>query len=78
VSLCNLHHDAGIELVCEVRGVAVGQVSGRILTGPAINSRNTFENADAVRPEAFDGARVSKTGVSVALPARSVVVLEVT
>lgn len=76
LSLCNLHHEAEAELTCELRGVNASAVSGRVLTAPAMNARNTFEEPDAVKPAAFDGAKVTATGLTVKLPARSVVVLE--
>ena len=77
VSLCNLHDAEAIELDCEVRGRSVSGVKGRILTGAAMNTKNTFEKPDTVKPVAFEGARVAKTGLTVSLPARSVVVLEI-
>ncbi|TYC81039.1 alpha-N-arabinofuranosidase [Novosphingobium sp. BW1] len=57
-------------------GVKTGRVSGRILTAGAINAHNTFENPEAVKPAVFNGARVKGGTLTVTLPAKSVVVLE--
>jgi alpha-N-arabinofuranosidase len=52
-------------------------VSGRMLTAPAISSHNTFDAPDTVQPRALEGATVDGGKLSVTLPAKSVVVLEV-
>jgi alpha-N-arabinofuranosidase len=59
-----------------VRGQTVSSVSGRILTSDQMNAHNTFEQPNAVRPAAFDGARLTGETLTVQLPAKSVVVLE--
>jgi alpha-N-arabinofuranosidase len=78
VSLVNLHHADAAEVDVVLRGGEAKGVAGRVLTSPAMNSRNTFERPADVVPTAFTGAKLSKGGLHVALPARSVVVLEVT
>jgi alpha-N-arabinofuranosidase len=77
LSLCNLHHDEAAELACDIRGASVSSVKGRILTAPAINTMNTFERSDAVKPVAFDDFRLTRASLGVSLPPRSVVVLEI-
>jgi alpha-L-arabinofuranosidase len=52
-------------------------VTGRVLTGPEMNAHNTFDLPDAVRPEAFHGASMERGAVKLTLPARSVVMLEI-
>jgi alpha-N-arabinofuranosidase len=59
-----------------VRGQTVTSVSGRILTSDRMNAYNTFEQPTTVRPAAFDGARLSGDRLTVQLPPKSVVVLE--
>ncbi len=77
VSLCNLHHEKEAEVAMEIRGVEPkGKPGGRILTAPKMDSHNDFKNPDAVKPAAFDGTRGAKGSLTVKLPARSVVVLE--
>ena len=41
-----------------------------------VNARNTFEAPNAVQPAAFSGASLAGATLTVALPAKSVVVLE--
>lgn len=77
ISLCNLHHADGAEVVCEIRGRTVGGVSGRILTSDQMQAHNTFEEPDAVTPAAFTDCRLENGKLIVKLPAKSVVVLAV-
>jgi alpha-N-arabinofuranosidase len=58
-------------------GINAGSVSGRVLTAPAINTHNTFDAPEAVKPAPFNGAQVSGGTLTVTLPAKSVVVLDV-
>jgi alpha-N-arabinofuranosidase len=76
VTMSNLDPNQARTVDAELRGVAVSRATGRILTAPAINSYNTFEQPDVVRPATFDGARVSAGRLTVVLPPKSVVVLE--
>jgi alpha-N-arabinofuranosidase len=78
LSLCNAHHEQDVEVRCTLRGVKAGKVSGRVLTTPAINTFNSFDAPDRAKPAAFDGAKVAGDGLTVSLPAKSVVVLELT
>ncbi len=57
-------------------GVKESKVTGTILTAPAINSHNTFEDPNAVKPAVFNGAKVKGGTLTVTLPAKSVVVLD--
>jgi alpha-N-arabinofuranosidase len=60
-----------------IAGAKPGQVSGTILTASAMDAHNTFDAPDAVHPVAFDGARIVKGRLSLRLPPKSVVVLDV-
>jgi alpha-L-arabinofuranosidase len=77
VSLCNLHHESDTVVECEIRGAKVSGISGRILAADSICSHNTFEKPNDVKPMSFDGFKSSKGKISVELPARSVVVMEI-
>ena len=77
VSLVNIHPDEEADISIEIRGKEVSEVSGRILTAPELNSHNTFERPDLVKPEIFKGAKFGKGKLSLTLPAKSVVVLEI-
>jgi alpha-L-arabinofuranosidase len=76
VSLCNLNHAQAVSLSCELRGMQPSGVSGRILTAKAINTHNTFEQPEQVKPADFDNATLSGTTLAIDLPTKSVVMLE--
>lgn len=76
LSLCNLRPDRDAGLSGELRGVNKSFVNGRILTAPAMNAHNAFDHPEAVRPAPFDGAKLQGEKLTVSLPAKSVVVLE--
>ena len=49
--------------------------SGRILHSTSIQSFNSFENSEKIKPESFSGAKMNEKGLDVNLPPASVVVL---
>jgi alpha-N-arabinofuranosidase len=77
ISLCNLDAKAPVELACELRGAQTTKASGRILTAEVITAHNTFENPEVIRPTDFGDFRIAGGLLTVKLPAKSVVVLEV-
>lgn len=76
VGLSNLDPNETNSVRITLTGLDATQVSGRVLTGPAINAHNSFDAPDVVTPVAFSGARIDHGVLSVTLPARSVVVLD--
>jgi alpha-N-arabinofuranosidase len=75
VALANLDpHQAG-QISLKLDGIAAKTASGQILTAEAMNSINTFEQPNTVRPSAFTAAKVTNGVLRVDLPAKSVVVL---
>lgn len=77
ISIVNIHPTKSIDLDCDLRGVSVKTVNGQILTAKELNTRNTFENPNTIKPENFDKAKLKNNIVSLAVPAKSVVVLRV-
>lgn len=78
LSLCNCHPQAAVDVECELRGRTAEQVSGRVLTAPAMNAHNAFDAPQAVSPVDFQGMeRRGGSALRVQLPPMSVVVLEV-
>jgi alpha-N-arabinofuranosidase len=77
VTLCNLNPNQPAEVACELRGGKAQKLSGRVLTAPAMNAHNTFDQPDTVKPAEFSAFKITGAGFSVTLPAKSVVVLEV-
>jgi len=78
ISFCNLDPHNAQKIVCEIRGTGIKKVSGCILTADKVNAHNTFEKDDVLKPEDFQGAKIEKGSIVVELPAKSVVVLEIT
>jgi len=77
ISLCNMSLEETAEIRCEIRGMDASSVTGRVLTADEMNAHNTFEKPNAVEPAEFDGASVSNNVLSVSLPPKSVVVLNI-
>jgi alpha-N-arabinofuranosidase len=77
VTLCNLNPDQPAEVTCELQGARATRLSGRILTAPAMNAHNTFDQPDNVKPVEFNAFKITDNGFVTILPAKSVVVLEV-
>ena len=58
------------------RALGVASVSGRVLTAPTMQADNTFEQPNAVKPVDFTGARLSGELLTLDLPSKSVVAVE--
>jgi alpha-N-arabinofuranosidase len=71
ITLTNAHfsQDADVTLDC----AAQGSISALVLATEAANAMNTFDNPHAVKPVAFTAFAKREGGLSVTLPARSVV-----
>jgi alpha-N-arabinofuranosidase len=76
VSLVNCDAQRTIAVDGTLAGVPAKSVTGRILTAPAITAHNTFAAPDSVTPAVFTGAALAGEKLTVTLPAKSVVVLE--
>jgi alpha-L-arabinofuranosidase len=77
LSFCNLDAEQAQSVSCELEGLTPRHTSGRVLTASAVNSHNTFDQPEAVKPEAFEAVTVNGNTLSFELPARSVLVLEI-
>jgi len=76
ITLANLDPNRARTIAADLRGARVSSVTGRILTASALTAHNTFEHPDAIQPAPFRGARLSGGALTIELPAKSVVVLE--
>jgi alpha-L-arabinofuranosidase len=76
LSLVNADPNRPITVTCQWEGLVAKAVTGRVLTAGAMNARNTFDAPNAVQPVPFTGASLANNTLTVALPAKSVVVLE--
>ena len=77
VSLANLHPTKVQSLRCELKGTAGSRVSGEIITAATMNAYNDFGTAEAVNLRPFTGAHLRNGILTVSLPAKSIVTLEV-
>ena len=76
ITLVNLDPDRGRTVQVDIRGQRVASVSGRVLTAPTMQADNTFEQPNAVKPVNFTGARLSGELLTLDLPSKSVVAVE--
>ncbi len=77
VSLVNTDPNRPVRVSLRLSGVQAGSVKGRVLTAATMQAHNSFDAPRTVEPAAFSGATVKDGMLNVALPAKSVVVLEV-
>jgi alpha-N-arabinofuranosidase len=75
IGLVNADPDDSAEVQLSIAGAAGRHVSGRLLTAPAMDSRNRFGAAEEVHPVPFKGALWREGKLRVAMPAKSIVVL---
>jgi len=75
-TLTNLSLDESYDIDMVLTEAAAASVTGEIVTG-AMNAHNTFDAPENVKLESFDDAKITESGLTVKLPARSVVKLSV-
>ncbi|MDQ3819207.1 MAG: alpha-N-arabinofuranosidase [Acidobacteriota bacterium] len=76
LSIVNLDPNRAAEVSTKVTGANVRNVTGRVLTATSMNSMNTFDKPDAVKPAPFTGIKVQGDQITLSLPPKAVVVLE--
>jgi alpha-N-arabinofuranosidase len=76
VGLANLDPNRPMRVSVQIDGIAGSAVSGQVLTAPAMNALNSFDQPNNVVPVAFAGARIDGKTLTVTLPAKSVVMLD--
>ena len=76
LSIVNLDPNRPAQVSMKVTGATAKSVTGRVLTAPAMNAMNTFEKPDAVKPAPFTGFKIQDGVITLSLPSKSVVVLE--
>lgn len=77
LSLSNI--DAEHAQVVEVKlpGIKAKQVAGEILTSENLTDHNSFDRPDRVKPVTFGGAKLKNGVLTVKMPAKSIVTLEI-
>jgi alpha-N-arabinofuranosidase len=76
LAIANLDPNHNAQISVSLAGITVKSAAGRILTAPAMNTINTFEKPDAVKPETYQGATVKGGKLNLSVPSKSVIVLE--
>ena len=77
ISLANVDLKQQHEVTINLADVKGKKVTGEILTSKNIGDHNSFENPDVVKTAEFKGAKMTKDGLKVTLPAMSIVTLQV-
>lgn len=76
LSLVNIDDKNAQEISVQLGDKAYSSVNGRLLTSEKLRDFNSFEDADYIKPVAFNDAQLDKQHIKVKLPPFSVVVLE--
>jgi len=77
ITLVNIDPNKMQTIDTELRGVTVKKVSGKVLTSAKINDYNTFDKLNTVGIKDFNDAKISGGKLTVNLPSKSVVMLEI-
>jgi alpha-N-arabinofuranosidase len=76
ISIVNIDPVKASDLLIDLRGGEFSDVSARILTAPELNTHNTFEKPEQVKPAPFKEIKIRKNILSLEMPAQSIVVIE--
>ena len=76
VGLTNVDPNQPATVSVKLDGVTAAQVSGRVLTGATMDAHNSFDAPNQVAPQPFNGATLSGGTLTVQVPAKSVVMLD--
>jgi len=77
VALVNLDPHKAMPMTLALSGTAaLSQAKGTLLTAAAMDAHNTFENPSAVQPVAFTAVSLNRGTVTLTLPPKSIVVLD--
>ncbi|MCL7747668.1 alpha-N-arabinofuranosidase [Halalkalibacter alkaliphilus] len=78
ISICNIHPNQSDEIILNLEGITKdSKVIGRVLTAEKINAHNTFETPNNVEPAKFDDFKLAQNKLTVNMPSKSVLVLQI-
>ena len=77
IALANVCLDKQQDIDVKLGGVRARSVTGRILTASRIDAYNDFDHPERVTTATFSKAKIKNGLLKVAMPAKSIVVLEV-
>ncbi|MDR2953051.1 MAG: alpha-N-arabinofuranosidase [Treponema sp.] len=78
VSITNIDPKNERTVQLELRGASPGTVKGNIITSDNMHDHNTFKDMDKVKIKDFTSASISRNTISVKMPSKSIVTLEIT
>lgn len=76
ISLCNVNPNAGEKISISLENFKNQKTTARILTSKEMNALNSFENLNNVVPVEFSDFKFSDSSIEINMPAKSVIVLE--
>ena len=76
ISLANVCLDKSCEVTINLNGAYCKEATGRMLTSGQITDYNDFDHPYTVRPETYSGMRSGKDVLTLTMPAKSIVSLE--
>ena len=76
ISLSNVDPNQKQTVTISLGGLKANRVSGEMLTSAHLTDYNDFGKAEVVHPQAFNGAKIQNGVLTVELPAKSIVTLE--
>jgi alpha-N-arabinofuranosidase len=76
ISLANLNPNKEIVITCPIIGDTYKTVAGEVLTAKEMAAYNSFEKPEMVKPVSFNGFKLKEDILTITLPPKSVVVLE--
>lgn len=78
ISICNIHPSESDEIIIDLEGITTeANVSGRILTADEINAHNTFDSPNTLQPTEFHSFKIEPNKLTVTIPSKSVLVLQI-
>jgi alpha-N-arabinofuranosidase len=75
ITLVNIDAKKAHDVQIDLRGGKLQLTGGRILSSAALQDHNTFQQPEKIRPQPFNTAKMTPTGLQASLPPFSVVVL---
>ena len=76
LSVVNLDPNRSAQVSTKIAGTTAKRITGRVLTAQAMNTINTFDKPDAVKPVQFTAVQVQGDQAKLAVPSKSVTVFE--
>jgi len=76
ISIANLNPGKAITLTCPIIGVTFRKITGEVLTAQKMGDFNDFDKEETVKPTNFTGFNYKDGTLTVTMPSKSVVVIE--